>query len=258
MSNNKERIDDIGFANLRLIQRPEEFCYGIDAVLLSSFARVKKQGRVIDLGTGTGIIPIILSHKTEAREIVGIEIQPSSYQLALRNISINNLENKLKMINLDVKNIGDGGISETLTSILGKGSFDAVTSNPPYVKGRGGLKNKNEAKTIARHETTASLEDFIKSASWLLKDKGDFFLVHRPDRLVDICVLCRENNLEPKKIRFVSPSREKGPNILLVHCVKYGNPELKFLDPLYVYNENGEYTQEIMEIYERKVSDTSS
>lgn len=247
----KERIDDIGFANLRLIQKPEDFCYGIDAVLLSSFAQVRKLSKVIDLGTGTGIIPIILTHKSEAQEIIGVEVQEDSYQRGLRNITLNNLNQKVRLIHLDVKEIAGENIPEDLNQVLKQGRFDTVISNPPYMKRDGGLKNNLQAKTIARHETTAILADFIKAASWLLKDNGDFFMVHRPDRLVDISVLCRQNNLEPKKIRLVSPNKDKKPNIILIHCVKYGKPELRFLDPLFVYDQKGHYTQEIMEIYER-------
>ncbi|MBR0600452.1 tRNA1(Val) (adenine(37)-N6)-methyltransferase [Clostridiales bacterium BAD-6] len=243
--NEGERIDEIGFGSLRLIQKPEDFCYGIDAVLLASFAEVKRGSRVIDLGTGTGIIPLILSHKTEADEILGVELQQDSYERGLRNIELNHLHDRVKLIHSDVKDIlGDKNINPQ--------SFDAVLSNPPYMKGNGGLKNQKDAKTIARHETTAGLSDFIGTAASLLKDKGDFYLVHRPSRLVDICILCRQNKLEPKELRLVSPNRNRKPNILLMHCVKHGRPELKFLDPLYVYEENGCYTEEILRIYERK------
>lgn len=239
-----ERIDEIGFGNLRLIQKPEDFCYGIDAVLLATFAEVKKGGRAVDFGTGTGIIPLILSHRTEAAELVGIEIQKDSYERGLRNIALNGLADRVRLINSDVKEL----IKEKK---LTPGSFDAVLSNPPYVSGNGGLKNKMAAKTIARHETTAGLEDFLKEASLLLKDRGDFYLVHRPNRLVDICTLSRKYKLEPKEMMFVCPNRMAAPNILLLHCVKYGRPELKFLDPLFVYDEEGNYTEDIMKRYER-------
>ncbi|MEL7654722.1 MAG: tRNA1(Val) (adenine(37)-N6)-methyltransferase [Bacillota bacterium] len=240
-----ERIDEIGFGNLRLIQKPEDFCYGIDAVLLATFAEVRKNANVIDLGTGTGIIPVILSHKTEASEIIGVEIQKDSYERGLRNIQINDLGERVKLIHSDVKHlVKDKKVSPH--------SFDAVLTNPPYVKGDGGLKNKDDAKMIARHETTASLSDFIHEASLLLKDRGDFYMVHRPNRLVDISVLCRQYKLEPKELRLVSPNKESAPNILLIHCVKHGKPDLKFLDPLYVYDGAGNYTQEIMRLYERE------
>ena len=245
MIHDGERIDEIGFGNLRLIQKPEGFCYGIDAVLLATFAQIRKNAKVIDLGTGTGIIPIILSHRTEAAEIVGVELQKDSYERGLRNIFLNNLEDRITLIHSDVKQlVKDKKISPH--------SFDAILTNPPYIKGDGGLKNKEDAKMIARHETAASLSDFIHEASLLLRDRGDFYMVHRPNRVVDICILCRQHKLEPKELRLVSPNRETAPNILLIHCVKHGRPELKFLDPLYVYKEDGNYTDEIMRLYERQ------
>ncbi|WP_245157093.1 tRNA1(Val) (adenine(37)-N6)-methyltransferase [Anaerovorax sp. IOR16] len=237
-----ERIDEIGFGELCLIQKPQAFCYGIDAVLLASYARVKKNSRVCDLGTGTGIIPLILSHKTEASHIWGVEVQEDSYQRALRNVALNQLSDRLHMLHSDVLNVNKH---------LEKGSFDVVVSNPPYMGKVDGLKNVEEDKKIARHETSAGLEDFIAAAAYLLKELGDFYLVHRPSRLVDICYLGRKHRLEPKHIRFVSPNYKKKPNILLTHFVKYGKPELKFEDLLYVYEENGTYTKEILKIYER-------
>lgn len=239
-----ERIDEIGFGNLRLIQKPEDFCYGIDAVLLATFAEIRKSARIIDLGTGTGIIPMILSHRTEAAEIVGVEIQQDSFERGLRNIILNDLGKRVRMIHGDVKHL----IKEKKVE---KHSFDAVLTNPPYVKGDGGVKNKESTRTIARHETTAGLSDFIAEAALLLKDRGDFYMVHRPNRFVDISVLCRQHKLEPKELRFVSPNKDTAPNILLIHCVKHGRPDLKFLDPLYVYKEDGSYTEEIMRLYER-------
>lgn len=239
-----ERKDKIGFGHLELIQQPKEFCYGIDAVLLAAFAQVKPGARVADLGTGTGIIPLILSHKTQADEIIGVEIQEGSYDRAERNIRLNGLTGRVKIIHSDVKGLLDGG--QVLRS-----SFDVVVSNPPYVKGKEGLTNQNQAKAMARHETTASLPDFICTAAALLKDRGDFYLVHRPSRLVDICVICREHRLEPKDLRMVSPTRSQKPNIVLLHCVKYGGTELNVLAPLSVYDEEGRYTAEIEEIYER-------
>jgi tRNA1Val (adenine37-N6)-methyltransferase len=240
-----ERIDEIGFGNLRLIQKPEDFCYGVDAVLLATFAEIGKNAKVIDLGTGTGIIPMILSHRTQASEIIGVEIQANSYERAARNVILNELSGRVRMIHSDVKNLINSKLAD-------RNVFDAVLSNPPYVKGDGGLKNRKGAKAIARHETTASLSDFISEAASLLRDRGDFYMVHRPSRLVDISVLCRQHMLEPKRLRFVSPNRDSAPNILLIHCVKHGRPQLNILDPLYIYREDGSYTDEIMKLYERK------
>ena len=241
-----ERIDKIGFGNLRLIQKPGEFCYGIDAVLLATFTQVIKGGNVMDLGTGTGVIPLILSHRTEAAEIVGVEIQKDSYERGLRNIDINDLGNKVSFIHGNVKELGS-------KKLIDKHSFDVVVTNPPYIKGGGGIKNKTEARTIARHETTADLDDFIGTASFLLKERGDFYMIHRPSRLIDISILCRQHKLEPKELKLVSPNRDTAPNLLLIHCVKYGMPELKFLDPVYVYQEDGSYTAEILAIYEKSL-----
>lgn len=242
--NKEERLDETGFGNLKLIQKPEDFCYGIDAVLLASFAAEKAGARILDLGTGTGIVPILLSHKTRAEEIVGIELQQDAWERGQRNIQLNELQKRVKILLGDVK---DALSMKDIEAY----SFDTVVTNPPYVKKGGGIKNSSHPKTIARHELSAELSDFIEVAASMLKDRGDFYMVHRPDRLVDIAVLCRQYKLEPKEIRLVSPNKEGKPNILLVHCIKHGKPELKFLDPLYVYDEKGGYTAEILEIYER-------
>lgn len=245
-----ERIDEIGFGNLKLIQKPEEFCYGVDAVILADYAassaiRNNKMEKVIDLGTGTGIIPVILSHKTMMKEIHGIELQRDSFDRACRNARINNLENRLTFHNLDILEC-EQKMKEY------RGFFDMVTSNPPYMTGGAGITNKNPAKMIARHETSADLGDFIRTAASLLRDKGELFMVHRPSRLVDICQACRENKLEPKEMRFASPDKNTKPNILLIRCVKNGGAELKLMDPLYIYAEEGRhYTEEIRKIYEK-------
>lgn len=246
-----ERMDEIGFGNLKLIQKPEEFCYGVDAVILADFASkaVQKNGsrykRAMDLGTGTGIIPLILSHKTLLEKIYAVEVQPDSFNRACRNIQLNKLQSRISIINEDVSKI------EVNLSDL-KESFDLVTANPPYMIGGAGLINENKAKRIARHETTADLAAFIRASAVLLREKGELFMVHRPSRLVDICEACRKYKIEPKELRFVSPNKNAKPNILLIHCVKSGGPELKMLDPLYVYEDNGNsYTDELMKIYER-------
>ncbi|MEG1584415.1 MAG: tRNA1(Val) (adenine(37)-N6)-methyltransferase [Anaerovorax sp.] len=239
--NQGERIDRIGFGNLQLIQKPEEFCYGVDAVILADFVKAKSGDCIMDLGTGTGIIPFILSHKTKAYRIYGLEVQEDSYRRACRNVELNGLNHRVQILNGNVKHIKNAALPP----------FQVVVTNPPYMKGGGGLKNANEAKTIARHETMASLEDFIACAQRLLVDKGHFYMVHRPSRLVDICYLCRTYGLEPKEIRFVSPNVKKPPNIILIHCVKNGGCEVKVLEPLYVYEETGAYSQEILRIYEK-------
>lgn len=250
-----ERLDKTGFGELKIIQKPEEFCYGVDAVILADFAagrirnsealngsRIRKS---IDLGTGTGIIPLILSHKTAIPEIYGLEIQESAYQRAVRNVTSNNLSGRIKIIKGDVADF----MTEVEKSLMGV--FDMVVTNPPYVAKGKGIENNSGAKLIARQETTGRVEDFIGAASKLLKDKGDFFMVHRPSRLVDIIVAMRDNSIEPKEMRFVSPNARKAPNILLIHGVKGGGRELKILDPLFIYDLEGGYTAEINAIYER-------
>ncbi len=237
-----ERKDKIGFADLFIIQNPDYFCYGIDAVILSDFVKVKSGAKIIDLGTGNGIIPLILSHKTKAEKIIGIELQEKIYQLAKKNIDLNGLNNRIEIFNMDIKSAPEA---------FGFRSFSAVVANPPYMAMDSGIKNIKDAKSISRHETTANLSDFMETSSKLLVDQGDLFMIHRPMRLVDIVCLARENNLEPKKIRFIHPNKNQKPNIMLLHCVKNARPELKFLKPLYVYNSSGNFTPEISQIYER-------
>ena len=242
------RLDDTGFGGIHIYQNPQEFCYGVDAVLLADFASGspaarREKSRIIDLGTGTGIVPLILSHKTKAGKIYGVEVQEASWQLAEKNREYNNLTDRLEFIKSDIKELDE----------VHREGFDIVTSNPPYTAGNCGIESANRAKMIARHETTADLDDFIARAAWLLKDKGDFYMVHRPGRLIDICESCRKHRLEPKELRFVSGKPMDKPNILLVHCVKNGNRQLKVLDPLAVRNEDGDYTEEICEIYEKNL-----
>ena len=237
-----ERLDDTGFGGLRLIQKPGEFCYGVDAVLLADFAVVRKGQKVVDLGTGTGIIPLILSHKTEASEIWGIEVQEDSWKRAVRMAKLNGLDDRLRFLCCDVKDAAEKFSAE---------SFDAVVSNPPYIRAVCGVQNENRAKNIARHETTAGLEDFILTASKLLRKGGSFFLIHRPDRIPDICWHCRNCGMEAKEMRLVCTDRNAKPSMVLVRCVKGGGNELRFQKPLYIYRANGSYTSEIEKIYER-------
>lgn len=242
-----ERIDNIGFGNLQLIQNPDEFCYGVDAVILANFAAKHAAfpiNRAMDLGTGTGVIPLILSHKTEADFIGGLEIQEGSYRRAVRSAELNGLKRRVCFYKGDVKTAAQ----DKLKALLGQ--MDTVTSNPPYMEKTGGLKCANDAKSIARHETTAGLEDFMRCAAALLKPRGDFFMVHRPSRLADICCFARKCGLEPKELCFVSPNVRKAPNIILVHCVKGGGRQLRILDPLYIYKEDGTYTDELRKCYD--------
>lgn len=234
-----ERIDDLQLKGLKLIQDKNGFCFGVDAVLLANFAKVKKGSNVADLGTGTGIIPILIAGKSEAKNIVGVEIQEDVYEMATRSVKLNSLEDRVKIINTDIK---------TVDKELEINNYHVVTSNPPYMHADG-IKNPNDKKAISRHEVKCNLEDVIKAASRLVMPRGKFFMIHRPTRLVDIITLGRKYRLEPKVIQFVHPKPKKAPNLVLVEFVKDGKPELKILDPLYVYGEDGEYTKELKDIY---------
>ena len=239
-----ERIDDLEFNNLKIIQDKNGFCFGIDSVLLSDFAKnIRHNSKVIDLGTGTGIINILLSGKTRASEFIGVEIQEDVAEMAERSIKLNNLEDKIKIKNDNILN---------LKNIYKKKCFDVVVTNPPYKKAKTGILNKEDKKIISRHEITANLEDFIHIASYLLKDYGEFYMVNRPDRLVDIFYYMRKEKIEPKQIRFVYPNKSKKTNLVLIKGVKNGNVFLQYDSNLYVYNEDGTYTDEILKIYNKE------
>lgn len=237
----EERIDDLECKGLKIIQNKKGFCFGIDSVLISDFAKeIKKGSKVIDLGTGTGIIGTLLCAKTEASKIIGVEIQEEVYDMAKRSVQLNKLQDRFEIINENIKN---------LEKVLDIGTFDAVVTNPPYKKLNTGLVNENKKQLISRHEITANLEDFIQVSSKLLKDKGNLYMVHRPDRLVDIIETLRKNKLEPKILKLIYPSQHKEPNLLLIKATKNAKPFLKVEKPLYVYEQNGEYTKEILKIY---------
>lgn len=238
-----ERIDDLEFNNLKIIQNEKEFCFGMDAVLLSDFAKdIKQNSKIIDLGTGTGILPILLSGKTENTKITGIEIQEKMAEMATRSVKLNNLENRIKIILEDIKEVNN---------IFEKEMFDAVVTNPPYKENNTGLKNEYEGKIIARHEIKCILEDIILASKYLLKDRGTLYMVHRPERIVDICELLRKYKLEPKVIRFIYPKVGKEANLILIKAVKNARKFLKIEKPLIIYKENGEYTEEIFKIYNK-------
>lgn len=239
MIGENERIDIVPGSDFKIIQTKSRFSYGTDAIFLSSFA--KSKGKVVDLGTGTGIIPLRLYSKDKPEIIYGIEIQEEVADMAKRSIELNNLEDKIKIINMDLKE---------LHNIFGKNTIDTVISNPPYMKSGGAIVNPKENFALSRHEIACTLEDVIKTADYLLKPLGKFYMVHRPDRLVDIIYYLRKYRLEPKYIRFVQPKISKKPNLLLIESVKDGKPDLKFYDPLIVYNEDGTYTDEISHIYD--------
>lgn len=238
-----ERIDDLEFKGLKIIQNEKGFCFGMDSILLSDFAKkIKSKSKVVDLGTGTGIIPILLTGKTDAEKIYGIEIQKEVAQMAKRSVELNKLEEKIEIINENILN---------LKNILKKGSIDAIVTNPPYKKANTGIVNEENKKLISRHEITATLDDFIEMSSYLLKDFGEFYMVHRPERLVDILNIMRAKKIEPKKIRMVNPNINKKSNLVLIKGVKCGKPFLEVEKNLYVYNLDGTYTEEILKIYNK-------
>lgn len=235
-----ERIDDLQRNGYQIIQDSKRFCFGMDAVLLSGFARAKEGDHVLDLCTGTGIIPILMEAKTEAAQFTALEIQEDSADMARRSVLLNHLEEKIDIVTGDVKE----------ADILFKAaSFDVITCNPPYMTGQHGLQNKDEAKTIARHEVLCTLEDVIRVAARLLKPGGNFFMVHRPFRLSEIMVLLHEYKLEPKRMQLVYPYVDKEPNMVLIEANRGGKPRLTVEKPLIVYKEPGVYMPEIYDVY---------
>lgn len=242
--NENERIDDLEYKGLKIIQNTAGFCFGIDAVLLSDFAKeIKNNSNVLDLGTGTGILSILLSKKTNLNKIYGIEIQEQVAEMAERSVKLNDLENKIEILNMDIKD---------LKNKFDKNTFDAIVTNPPYKKLETGKTCERENKFISRHEVTASLEDFIKTSFDLLKDKGSLYMVHRPERLSEIIYLLKTYKLEPKKIRLIHSNINQEPKLVLIKAVKNAKEFLTVEKPLFIYNEKGEYTEEIYEIYNKK------
>lgn len=235
-----ERIDDLERNGYHIIQDAKRFCFGMDAVLLSGFARVKDGARVLDLGTGTGIIPILLEAKTGAAHLTGLEIQEDSADMARRSVRLNGLEDKIDIVTGDIKEAG---------SLFDAASFDVITSNPPYMTGKHGLTNPSDAKAIARHEILCTLEDVIAQAAGLLKPGGNFFLVHRPFRLAEIMVLLHGYKLEPKRMRLVYPYADKEPNMVLLEANRGGRPRMTVEKPLIVFERPGVYMPEIRDVY---------
>ncbi len=235
-----ERIDDLDCNGFCIIQNPSYFCFGMDAVLLSNFAVSRPSARVIDLGTGTGVIPLLMRAKNKGKEFTGLEIQPEIAEMASRSIKLNHVEDSCRIVEGDIKNI---------RSIFSPGEFDVVTSNPPYIKSSDGLKNDNSSVNIARHEIMVNLEEVIEAASYLLNSGGSFCMVHKPFRIPEIIGLLKKNKLEPKRIQFVQPSISKEPNMVLVESVKGGGAFCRVLPTLIVYGENGEYTEQLLKYY---------
>jgi tRNA1(Val) A37 N6-methylase TrmN6 len=238
-----ETIDDLQLEGLKLIQKKDGFKFGIDAVLLSDFAYIKRNHEVIDLCTGTGIIPFLIYGKYKPQHVCGLEIQEDMVCMAKRSVKLNTLEGNISFYNEDLKNI------DYLKQLK---KFDVVTVNPPYKLNNSGIINPNDKLAIARHEILCNLEDVIYASRILLKDNGRLFMIHRPERLADIFTLMRKYKIEPKRVKMIHPKVGKAPNIVLVEGQRDGGSYLKWEPPLYVYDDNGKYTKEIDSIYWRK------
>lgn len=241
-----ERLDDLEISGLHIIQSPDKFCFGMDAVLLSGFVHTKRNDRVLDLGTGTGIIPLLLYAKTEAKAFYGLEIQKDSAEMARRSMEGNGIspeEGEERTIT-----IIEGDIKEA-SALFGRESFDVVTSNPPYMIAEHGIKNPNLPKQIARHEILCDFADITREAARVLKPGGKFFLVHRPFRLAEIFEKLMKEKLEPKRMRLVHPFADKEPNMVLVEAVKYGKSRITIEKPFIVFDKNGNYTEELTRDY---------
>lgn len=235
-----ERIDDLERNGYKIIQNKEKFCFGMDAVLLSGFANVKTGEKVLDLGTGTGIIPILLEAKTEGKSFTALEIQEESADMARRSVMLNELCDKINIVQGDIKEA---------SKLFGRASFDVVTTNPPYMNHNGGIKNPDMPKAIARHEVLCSLDDVVREAAAVLKDKGRFYMVHRPNRLMDIMRALAKYRLEVKRMKMVHPYVDKDANMVLIEAIKGGGSFMKVEKPLIVYKSEGVYTDEIYDIY---------
>lgn len=242
-----ERLDDLQIKGYQILQKKDGFCFGMDAVLLSSFAKVKRGKKALDLGTGTGIIPILLEAKTAGEHFTGLEIQPQYAEMARRSVAINHQEEKVSIVEGDIKEAVD---------IFGTDSFDVITTNPPYMVDQHGRQNENEAKAIARHEKLCTLHDIVVQSKKLLKHGGSFFMVHRTYRLAEVLAEMVQAGIEPKRLRMVHPYIDKEPNIFLIEGKKGGGKRMKVEPPLIVYKEPNVYHDEIYDIYgwERKES----
>ncbi len=239
--NPDERLDDLQRDGYKLIQNTKIFCFGMDAVLLSAFAKVSEGERALDLGTGNGVIPILLKARTRGRHFTGLEIQDINVDMAKRSVEYNHLEESVEIVQGDIKEA---------SAIFGGASFDVVTTNPPYMNENHGLQNPESHKAIARHEILCTLEDVIREGTRVLKPGGKFFMVHRPQRLVEIFEQMRKYGLEPKRMRLVHPFIDKPANMVLVEGVRGGKPQLTVEEPLIIYVDKGVYSQEVIDLYE--------
>lgn len=236
-----ERLDDLQRNGFKLFQNTKIFCFGMDAVLLCTFARVAKGEKVLDLCTGNGVIPILMYGHYGVGNYTGLEIQPVNVDLAGRSIAYNHIEDSVAVVQGDVKEA---------SSIFGGASYDIVTVNPPYMNENHGLVNPQSAKAIARHEILCTLEDVIRESAKILKDGGRFYMVHRPARLNEIIATMQQYRIEPKRMRFVHPFADKEANMVLIEGFRGGRPQLTVEAPLIIYEEPGKYTTEVRAIYE--------
>ena len=236
----EERLDELQRNGYRIIQNPKKFCFGMDAVLLTGFAHAGAGDRLLDLGTGTGIIPLLMEAKYHCASLTGLEIQPESADMAARSVALNGLSDKIDIVVGDIKEADQ---------IFLSASFDCVTCNPPYMIGRHGIVNPDAPKAVARHEILCTFEDVAAQTARLLKPGGHFFLVHRPFRLAEIMVTLVKHRLEPKRMQLVHPYADKEPNMVLLEAVRGGRPRMKVEPPLIVFREPGVYMPEIGEIY---------
>lgn len=237
-----ERLDELWRNGYKIIQNKDAFCFGMDAVLLSDFTKVAAGEKAIDLGTGNGVIPILLKGRTKGEHFTGLEIQEESARLAGRSVEYNGLQEHITIVNGDIREAD---------KLFAPASFEVVTSNPPYMTGNHGLVNANSHKAIARHEICCTLAELVQQASRLLNVGGRFYMVHRPFRLAEIMNTLITYKLEPKRMRLVHPFVDKEPNMVLIEALKGGRPRITVEKPLVVYKEPGVYTDEIFEIYNR-------
>ena len=225
-----ERLDDLQIGGLELIQDPEKFCFGVDAVFLSDFVRVRPGESVLDLGTGNGIIPVLLSAKTEARHITGLEIQADTAEMARRSVAHNHLEDRIDIVTGDIKEAAE---------LFRPAFFDVITTNPPYMLADHGIRNPDDAKAVARHEILCTLDDILRESMRLMQDKSRFYMIHRPFRLTEIMIKMHQYKIEPKRIRFIHPYIDKEPVMVLVEGVRGAKPRVTVEPPLIIYDRNG-------------------